>query len=129
MSNFNLPGAERFAEYLENKIGMDLVAMGPEIITDEKILKKFNNTKLEVEGWIILDSEGNEVGHYATIGMNKKTDFGRMYEGKCGYNNPQLRKDEFILIYWNQDPLIGTNTQPIKLPNFQRIDGHDIPFP
>ena len=123
-----LPGAEGFSEYLEDRFGMDLVVMGPKIVEDEEILKKLN-TNDQVKGWELF-SNRKHFGYYFTIDENKEGDFGRIYEGELGESNPQLGRDEFTLMYWNQTPPLHPGQPNKKLKNYQRIDGHyNIPFP
>jgi len=131
MADFVLPNAENFSKFLEERFGEKLRIRSLGRVTDDdqrgkSVLASLNNTDKEVRAWVILLGK-KIIGHYLTI--EEDGDFGCVYNGMLGEDNPQLRKDEYTIIYWDENPsFYGTKGR--KLKTFQRIDGHyDIPFP
>ena len=76
MSNkFQLPGAERFSQYLEERLDGVLTAEGPEIV-DRSYTGKYGRR------WIVK-LNGEQIGEYLTFGPKPdETDFGREFRGR-----------------------------------------------
>ncbi len=138
---FGMPGAERFARYLNDIVGGNLRTEGPEIVEfsyDGKYGKK----------WVIK-LDGKELGKYTTFGPKPgETGVIREYDGIIpGYVNEaavvsnkyetgeaKLPLDHVVLVYSNSCCVLTDldEKSSIKMLKtlWQRQDGHDkIPFP
>ncbi len=140
-SGFQLPGAERFSEYLEKIVDGILAAEGPEVMDDRSYGVEY------VKRWTVR-LNGALLGEYRTLGPKPgETDFGREFTGRIpGYKNeciavsnqgrPESERrpeDTVSLVYSNRryeaKPMHEGPGELVDTP-WQRQDGHDeIPFP
>ena len=139
-NKFQLSGAERFSQYLEEKLVGVLTAEGPQII-DRSYTGEYGKR------WVVRQS-GEQIGEYFTFGPESgETDFCREFRGRIpGYKNElaammnqrkpdaeRMPEDSVSLTYSNQRfEAQSIHEGPGKLVDtpWQRQDGHDkIPFP
>ena len=140
-NKFQLPGAERFSQYLEEMLGGELTTEGPETVDWSYGIEY-------TKRWIIKLSKKIKIGEYYTFGPKPgETDFGREFRGRIpGYKNecvavsnqtrPESKKipeDSVSLVYANERlETQSIHEGPGKLVDtpWQRQDGHEqIPFP
>lgn len=146
-NKFQLPGAENFSEYLEEKLEGILTVEGPEVVD-------WSYGVDYTKKWII-SLNGEQIGVYRTFGPKPgEAEFGREFKGRIpGYVNEclsiyskyklslfknckqmsRLTEDTVSLIYSNtRFEFRSFNEEPESLINtpWQRQDGHKkIPFP
>lgn len=135
---FNLPGAERFTQYMREKVKGILSVTGPEIV-DESYNGEYGKE------WIVY-LDGKEIGRYYTFGPNPgEKEFGRQYSGRIpGYVNEAVevgnkyREDKMPIdtvgLIFGNEKYVGAFAHEgpgslIRTP-WQRQDGHSgIVFP
>jgi hypothetical protein len=135
---FNLPGAERFTQYMREKVKGILSVTGPEIVDNSY------NGEYGKE-WIVY-LEGKKIGSYYTFGPKpSEKEFGRQYSGRIpGYVNDaevvgnKYREDKIPidtveLIFGNEKYVahfMHEGAESLIPTPWQRQDGHSgIVFP
>jgi hypothetical protein len=135
---FNLPGAERFSQYMKEKVEGILSVTGPEIV-DESYNGEYGKE------WIVY-LDGKKIGRYNTFGPKpSEKEVGREYHGRLpGYVNDlvmagnKYREDKIpidtvVLIFGNEKcEARDLEEGPGRLirTHWQRQDGHSgILFP
>ncbi|MBI4441036.1 hypothetical protein HY639_02620 [Candidatus Woesearchaeota archaeon] len=116
MTLFTLPGAERFAYYLEERVGLPLTTAGPTTSPTRKKWKIYIDELLLGEYILHLQKEG-------------ENDTIREFHGRVpGYVSPSTGDDHVVLCYSNvtvNDVLEGKDTGAWK----RHDSHHTIPFP
>ncbi|HZX44726.1 MAG TPA: hypothetical protein VFF28_03495 [Candidatus Nanoarchaeia archaeon] len=116
-AKFILPGAENFSAYLEQRVGAGLTVTGPEMD---------DGRQGAVKRWIVL-YHGEIMGEYLQFNP------GLEYRGRIpGYNNDLIRIANLVRKEELPEDIVclsyGPSHDKADEP-WQRLDGHDIPFP
>jgi len=138
-TKFQLPGAENFTKFLEERVEGILTVEGPEVVD-----RTYDNRDIKSR---IIKLNGNRLGEYLTSDTKSdQNEFDREYRGRIpDYKNKliaeankfrletkRIPEDEVFLIYSRKRDGFLHCRSPGKLVDapWKRQDGHEtIPFP